>query len=246
MERSDKKDPVKLLTKKNRKELVWAIDLIIERYAFSDSNAVSVFVNNLNELDKLLKFLKVAEQLHLAQSLLDTTSKSEKPYPMMFVIRVKYDELLKFKRTLTDSDDPDVATNSSQESKNVPAKADTDQAPDKRAKVEQRSYDHANGILTISGRQVRIIKQPNQKGWKSESREARLMRLLFKDVNSNFGTTPMRSVVSVRAYDFKPKHRKLVKSYASEINRKIHQETGIKEFLLTNQYAVMINELYLK
>ena len=56
----------------------------------------------------------------------------------------------------------------------------------------------------------------------------------------------MRTVLSVRAADFGPKHRKLVKSYVSEINAKLEQEAAVKEFLLTNQLVVMINELYLK
>jgi hypothetical protein len=71
------------------------------------------------------------------------------------------------------------------------------------------------------------------------------MRLLFDDVKGDFGSTPMRTIVSVRAADFSPKHRKLVNSYASEINKKIHQEASVKDFLLTNQVAVMINEIYL-
>jgi hypothetical protein len=113
------------------------------------------------------------------------------------------------------------------------------------AKVERGSYDPANGMLTVSGKQVLIIKQQNQKGPQHESKQAKLMRLLFNDVKSNFGTTAMRTVVSVIPADFAPKHRKLVKSYISEINKKIYQETGIKEFLLSNQHSVMINELYL-
>lgn len=118
--------------------------------------------------------------------------------------------------------------------------------PISRAKVEPRSYDIANGILTIQGKQVEIIKQQNKKGKLHESKQARLMRLLFNDVNGDFGATPMRTVVSVRAADFRPKHRKLVKSYASEINAKLEREVSVKDFLLCNQQAVMINELYLK
>lgn len=114
-----------------------------------------------------------------------------------------------------------------------------------KAKVERGSYDPANGILVIAGERVEIIRQKNKKGPQHESKEAQLMRLLFSDVNSNFGTTAMRRVVSVRDYDFKPRHRKLVKGYVSEINDKIYQKVGINDFLLSNQHVVMINELYL-
>lgn len=115
-----------------------------------------------------------------------------------------------------------------------------------KPRIERGSYDIANGILNISGNQVQITKQPNKKGKQNESKQARLMRLLFDDVKGDFGSTPMRTVLSVRAADFRPKHRKLVKSYASEINGKLEQEASVKNFLLCNQQAVMINELYLK
>lgn len=138
------------------------------------------------------------------------------------------------------------------DSKNTPSSSDSVPQEDVRQitsakpRVELGSYDVANGILTIAGRQVQIIKQPNQRGKLREGKQARLMRLLFNDVNSDFGTATMRSVLSVRTADFSPKHRKLVKSYASEINAKLEQETAVKEFLLTNQFVVVINELYLK
>jgi len=82
-------------------------------------------------------------------------------------------------------------------------------------KVEPRSYDSANGVLNIAGIKVQIIKQPNKKGKMQESNEARLMRLLFNDVKSDFGSVPMRTVISVRQADLGAKHRKLVKSYVS-------------------------------
>lgn len=121
-----------------------------------------------------------------------------------------------------------------------------EQTPSRRLKVEPKSYDFANGILTINGKQVPVIKQLNKKGKLHESKQARLMRLVFNDVKGDFGIASMRSVVSVRETLFGPEHRKLVKSYASEINKKIEEEASVKDFLLTNQQAVMINEIYLK
>jgi hypothetical protein len=112
--------------------------------------------------------------------------------------------------------------------------------------VEPRSYDPANGVLHIAGYSIQIIKQSNQKGTQHESKQARLMRYLFKDVNSLRDGVPMRKILSVRTYDFKPKHRKLVKSYVSEINKKIPQELLIKELVLTSQHSVMLDIRYLK
>lgn len=124
--------------------------------------------------------------------------------------------------------------------------SNTDQFLPERTRVEPKSYDFANGILAINGKQVSVIKQLNKKGKLYESKQARLMRLVFSDVKGDFGTTSMRSVLSVREAHFAPEHRKLVKSYVSEINKKIEEEASVKDFLLTNQQAVMINEIYLK
>jgi predicted transcriptional regulator len=112
-------------------------------------------------------------------------------------------------------------------------------------KVEPRSYDTANGVLILGGITVQIIKQPNKKGKLHESKEARLMRLLFKDVNTLKNGVPMRTIASVRTHDFNSKHRKLVKSYIAEINRKLPKELGINQLVTNNQNAVMIDERYL-
>lgn len=112
--------------------------------------------------------------------------------------------------------------------------------------IEPRSYDPANGVLQIAGYSIQIIKQPNQKGTRHESKQATLMRYLFKDVNTLRDGVPMRQILSVRTYDFKPTHRKLVKSYVSEINKKLPQELLIKELIITSQYSVMVDSRYLK
>jgi len=130
----------------------------------------------------------------------------------------------------------------------VPALADNKPLStiNKTVAIEPRSYDQANGVLHIAGYSIQIIKQPNQKGTRHESKQATLMRYLFKDVNTLRDGVPMRQILSVRTYDFKPKHRKLVKSYVSEINKKLPQELLIKELIITSQFSVMLDSRYLK
>lgn len=112
--------------------------------------------------------------------------------------------------------------------------------------LEPSNYDPASGILNIGGDKVRIIRQPNKLGKTNESKEARLMRLVFHDVNTLHNGATMRNIISVRSADFKPKHRKLVNSYVKEINKKVQEETRIIELLICNQQAVMVNSRYLK
>jgi hypothetical protein len=113
-------------------------------------------------------------------------------------------------------------------------------------KLEPKNYDAANGILNIAGLPIEIIKQPNKKGSAfKESKQARVMRLVFNDVNSLKDGVPMRRIISVRERDFNSKHRKLVKSYVSEINSKLPKELGISELLICSQFAVMVDNRYL-
>ena len=116
----------------------------------------------------------------------------------------------------------------------------------KKIVVEPKSYDPANGVLHIAGYSIQIIKQPNQKGTQHESKQARLMRYLFNDVNTLRDGVPMRKILSVRTYDFKPRHSKLVKSYVSEINKKLPQELQINELIIATQNSVAVDSRYLK
>lgn len=117
--------------------------------------------------------------------------------------------------------------------------------PVSRTIVEPRSYDAANGVLTINGTPIAILKQPNRKGVRGETNEAKLMRFLFDPVNSLQNGIPMRKVLSVREADFGAKERKLIKSYVTEINKKVDRASGLKELITCTQFAVMIDKRYL-
>jgi hypothetical protein len=196
---------------------------------------------------KITTMGKIVDELNDIESLADSFKLSSRAYYRLLaktlsnlgLFGITYNSLLSTIKDVkhTDENGESVISNN--------ATSNPGKTKHNKPKVERGSYDPANGILVIAGEQVDIIKQQNKKGPQHESKEARLMRLLFSDVNSNFGTTAMRRVVSVRDYDFKPRHRKLVESYKTEINRKVYRETGIKDFLLSNQLAVMINKLYL-
>lgn len=226
---------------------------------YGDIREMPSFATSIADLKRrILEFLQdrgVVKRLKINSSQEDPLDMGWKDYIVInsFEVELNLTKFLKYydkyinaaKPALTHYLEAINSTNNPSDGDSTPAK-DIPSIISARPRVELGSYDIANGILTIAGRQVQIIKQPNKKGKHRESKQARLMRLLFNDVNSNFGVTPMRTVLSVRAADFGPKHRKLVKNYVSEINAKLEQEAAVKEFLLTNQLVVMINELYLK
>lgn len=114
-----------------------------------------------------------------------------------------------------------------------------------RVTVEPKSYDAANGILTVAGKQVYILKQQNRRGKLGETKEARLMRLLFDSVNRLEQGIPMRQVISVTGTDFDANKRKQVKGYVAEINKKVKAVAGIDELIISNQNAVMVDKRYL-
>ena len=191
-------------------------------------------LGNFVEYEKALTLLKKLEAVKNYQNTRYGKPLNNESVHVYDSFRVEFDEekLLELSKALS-SDTLGTTSNPTQN-------------PSERVRVEPKSYDFANGILTIDGKQVPVIKQSNKKGKLHESKQARLMRLVFNDVKGDFGIASMRSVVSVRETLFGPEHRKLVKSYASEINKKIEEEASVKDFLLTNQQAVMINEIYLK
>jgi hypothetical protein len=226
------------ISENNKKLLKYVVEAILDAMPYSDDKgfaSVSHYgvVGDYIEYQKGLILLKKLEIINGFQNTrYGEPVKNQTVYAKdAFAITFDEERLLDFSRELSDS-----------KANFVPVPTNT---PPSCVKVEPKSYDFANGILTVNGKQVSVIKQLNKKGKQQESRQARLMRLLFDDVKGDFGSTPMRTIVSVRAADFSPKHRKLVNSYASEINKKIHQEASVKDFLLTNQVAVMINEIYL-
>ncbi len=119
------------------------------------------------------------------------------------------------------------------------------QSAPERVVVEARNYDAANGILNVGGKLIHITRQSNRKGKQIEPRQAKLMRLLFNPVNNLQAGIPMRRVLSVRPADFGSEERKLVKSYIAEINKKVYEVTDIKELIISNQFACMVDKNYL-
>lgn len=243
MENIEFKSAAIALSQNNKELLVKMLGVISDEMPFSENE--TMFLAHHGVLGQYLEYKKaltLLKKLGAIDNFRNTRYKKPIAHNTVYVddafeITYKEDVLLDFNRALSSATPSVPSNNPTTGSAHLPVN---------RTKVELRSYDIANGILTICGKQVEIIKQQNKKGKLYESKQARLMRLLFNDVNGDFGATPMRTVVSVRAADFRPKHRKLVKSYASEINGKLEREVSVKDFLLCNQQAVMINELYLK
>lgn len=114
--------------------------------------------------------------------------------------------------------------------------------------LDPGSYDRASSILTFGGYRIPISKQENMKGKQKETREAYLMRQLFKDVNTLRNGISYRSATSVRVTTFGPENVKKVKNYISAINKKVYSITGVSEdipLIISNQKVLMINSLYL-
>lgn len=114
--------------------------------------------------------------------------------------------------------------------------------------LDETSYDKVSSVLAFGGYLVPISKQGNMKGKQKETREAYLMRQLFKDVNSLRNGISYRSATSVRVTTFGPQNVKKVKNYISAINKKVNAITGVSEdkpLIIYNQKALMINSLYL-
>jgi len=119
-----------------------------------------------------------------------------------------------------------------------------------QVRVEPSSYDAANGVLTILGEQIRIIKQPNMKGVKKEKLPAQLMRALFR-------TATFPSAVTFRTiFNVDPRtHRdgkypsavvNKASTLAAEINERIQEKlVGIK-LVKSDDRTFFIDERYLK
>ena len=238
--KSDNKSAAELhISENNKKLLEYVIEAILDAIPYSNNKDSASLEHNgvLGDFTEYQKGLTLLKKLEVIDNFQNTRYGEPVTNNIVYVhdaFAVTFDEekLLNFSKELSGSKADLVPT--------------TQQTLPEHVRVEPKSYDPANGILIINGRQVQIIKQSNKKGKLHESKQARLMRLVFNDVKGDFGTASMRSDVSVRDVDFAPKHRKLVKSYVSEINIKIEEDASVKDFLLTNQQAVMINEKYLK
>lgn len=227
------------LTENNKMLLKHVLVPILDEMAFSKPNTISLkhggVVGKYLEYEKALELLlklgiiKSFTNMRGGNPVADGTIYARDQFEIKFVEK----RLVEFADSLLERD-------------NVQATNEHTAYLNKKIIVEPRSYDPANGVLQIAGYSIQIIKQPNQKGTRHESKQATLLRYLFKDVNTMRDGVPMRQILSVRAYDFKPTHRKLVKSYVSEINKKLPQELLIKELIITSQYSVMVDSRYLK
>lgn len=226
------------LTENNKELLKHVLVPIVDELAFSKRNAVSLSHGGIpGEFLDYEKGLTLLKKLGVIKSFKNTRNGSPVINGTTYVsdkFDVRFDQ-----ETLVAFADSLIKRSGTQASKPIASVSE-------KIIVEPKSYDPANGVLQIAGHSIQIIKQPNQKGTQHESKQARLMRYLFNDVNTLRDGVPMRTIVSVRAYDFAPKHRKLVKSYVSEINKKLPQELLIKELIVTSQYAVMVDSRYLK
>lgn len=118
-------------------------------------------------------------------------------------------------------------------------------------KLEPRSYDQASAVLNFSGHLIKISRQKNMLGKQDETREAYLMRRLFKDVNTMRSGVSFKS--STRSDPFNsgklsPAEVKKVKNYIASINLKVSKATGVDTLaplIIYNQKAFMVNSLYL-
>lgn len=116
----------------------------------------------------------------------------------------------------------------------------------KNIKLEPSSYDAASTVLIIGGERLVISMQKNRHGNKlAETNEARLMRQLFKNVNTMRNGVPIRTIASVSGINLTPKKIKQVKNYASAINKKVKEVTGIEHLISWDNSKLWINGVYL-
>lgn len=117
-------------------------------------------------------------------------------------------------------------------------------------RVEPSSYDAANGILTILGEQIQIIKQPNMKGKHRERNPAKVMRALFRLATFPSAVT-FRTIFSIDPRTH-PEGRypsgvvNKASTLAAEINERIQEKfVGIK-LIKSDDKCFFIDDRYLK
>lgn len=250
MKQKELSNSIAKLTENNKKLLEYVLEPILDEIAFSETCKVYLehggVVGRFIDYEKALTLLKKLEIIddyrntRFGKSVVDGTVYVKDKFEIKFVEK----DLIDFADLLFKNDA--VKTNENTETLALAKSKESTASLNQKIIVAPSSYDPVNGVLSIAGYNIPIIKQPSQKGILHESKQARIMRFLFKDVNTMRDGVPMRTILSVRASEFKPIHRKLVKSYVSEINKKLPQELLIKELITTNQYAVMVDSRYLK
>lgn len=137
---------------------------------------------------------------------------------------------------------------------NVDIKVDRDIVDEKRLavnglNVEPHNYDAANGVLTIAGERIEIIRQKNKKG-AAESKQARLMRLLF--TNYTFpDPVPFKDIYKGEYIDIRKKtHSRSVLKKAGQlvarINGLVQEKLELEDLIKMDEYNFSINKDYLK
>jgi len=122
---------------------------------------------------------------------------------------------------------------------------------DANIKLDHRSYDAANGILTIHGEQIAIIRQKNMKGMRKEKKPAQLMRALFSP-NTFPDPIPIRQIYPVDAQFYKggeiytPRVVNKASSLVTDINELFQEKFEGKKLIEIENSKFKIVDRYLK
>ena len=114
----------------------------------------------------------------------------------------------------------------------------------KKMKLDQSSYDAANGILNIHGEKVRIIKQSNKKGLGRESKRAALMRALFS-VKTFPNAVPIRQIYPVKSDVYPETVIKRANSLVTDINKQIQEKLPVEKVINHDKFKFYIEDRYL-
>lgn len=109
-------------------------------------------------------------------------------------------------------------------------------------KVDSTSYDSTNRMLNLAGHIVPITRQRDRK---SETQEAKLMRLLFsvKHFSSGVGIS---NLYPVKDYQNAREQRKKARALVTAINKKLPDELKGQELIKFDSVKFYINPTYLK
>lgn len=109
-----------------------------------------------------------------------------------------------------------------------------------------RSYDVNTGTLFFGGQKILIIRQQSKRGKAvTETAQGRIMRMLFKDVNTIRNGVFLHPLISVSKPKFDAHKRKKVVNHIAEINHKIEVETGVPKLIIYDRAKCYIDKSYL-
>jgi hypothetical protein len=116
----------------------------------------------------------------------------------------------------------------------------------KTLRVSSRSYNARNATLWLESVPIQIQKHEKNRGEiRGESKEARLLRLLFDPVKDIRSGVKYSRVLSITEARMTPEKTKLVKNYMAEVNKKILEAGGPGDLIIRSQIRVYINNIYL-